>query len=492
MRLGLQLRLLVGVVCLVAIPVFASWLMIDQISKAAGNFGSAEAQARAAMIEQVVRVYRDLVVATKALHGEVAQRIAGRTDIMTPVPGVTLEKILESEANLRAIAVMRPDGSTIAEASRLTGAEEQRMLRDTVVDHEFPAGGKLHLTFRVIDTNKELEQLKQSLDVAKQFAAQRTGVPSELRNTFLIFMLLFVAGGGIVALLMGRSIARRIEKLAATADKVSKGQRDARVELPGNDEVAQLGHAFNTMLDEIEHARSQVEYLQRIGAWQDVARRLAHEIKNPLTPIQLAVQQTVSSYKGDDARFKKVLVDTREIVEEEIEGLRRLVDTFRTLGQLPKVEKAPIMLAELVEELKLDPTFATKLELRPPEQPVTVRADKLLLKRVLANLVENGVHAGAELNGSDGKVVVSWSADRDNVTITVDDSGKGVADESREKIFEPYVTSKATGTGLGLAIARKIAIEHGGELTLASGKAPTGGARFVISLPMRGADASLA
>jgi two-component system, NtrC family, nitrogen regulation sensor histidine kinase NtrY len=255
--------------------------------------------------------------------------------------------------------------------------------------------------------------------------------------------------------------------------------------------MAELGSALNTMLDDLEHARGQVEYLQRIGAWQDVARRLAHEIKNPLTPIQLAVQQTVSSYKGDDVRFKKLLTDTREIVEEEIEGLRRLVDTFRTLGQLPKVEKAPIELTELVEELKLDPTYAQKLELHPPEAPVTVRADKLLLKRVLANLVENGVHAGAEA-GSDGKVVVTWRAERDSVTITVDDQGKGVDDANRDKIFEPYVTTKATGTGLGLAIARKIAIEHGGELSLAPGRAPTGGARFIVSLPLRGPDASLA
>jgi nitrogen fixation/metabolism regulation signal transduction histidine kinase len=243
---------------------------------------------------------------------------------------------------------------------------------------------------------------------------------------------------------------------------------------------------------DLEHTRGQLEYLQRIGAWQDVARRLAHEIKNPLTPIQLAVQQTVSAYKGDDERFKKLLLDAREIVEEEIAGLRRLVDTFRTLGQLPKVEKAPIALAELVEELRLDPTFAAKLELRAPADPVTVRADKLLLKRVLANLVENGVHAGEEA-GTNGKVVVAWRAERtgDSVTITVDDSGKGVADADRDKIFEPYVTTKSTGTGLGLAIARKIALEHGGELSLASGKAPTGGARFVISLPLRGPDASM-
>jgi nitrogen fixation/metabolism regulation signal transduction histidine kinase len=205
------------------------------------------------------------------------------------------------------------------------------------------------------------------------------------------------------------------------------------------------------------------------------------------------VQQCVSAYKGDDARFKKLLAETGEIVEEEIEGLRRLVDTFRTLGALPKVEAAPIELGEAIEELKLDPTIAARLELRPPETPVTVRADKLLLKRVLANLIENGIHAGQEA-GTPGDVVVSWRADPGGelVAITVDDHGKGVTDANREKIFEPYVTTKSTGTGLGLAIARKIAIEHGGELAVAPARAPTGGARFVISLPLRGPDASLA
>src|SRR6185369_4961994 len=150
------------------------------------------------------------------------------------------------------------------------------------------------------------------------------------------------------------------------------------------------------MLDDLGQTRAQVEYQQRMAVWQDVARRLAHEIKNPLTPIQLAVQQCVSQYRGDDLRFKQLLVDTGEIVEEEIEGLRRLVDTFRTLGALPKVEASPIALADVIEELKLDPTMATRLTLKPPAEDVTVRADKLLLKRVLANLVENGIHAGQE------------------------------------------------------------------------------------------------
>ena len=112
-----------------------------------------------------------------------------------------------------------------------------------------------------------------------------------------------------------------------------------------------------------------------------------------------------------------------------------------------------------------------------------VRADKLLLKRVLANLVENGMHAGQEA-GRPGAVTVSWQPRADHVEITVDDEGKGVTAEARARIFEPYVTTKATGTGLGLAIAKKIALEHGGTLDVAEAPAPTGGARFVLTIPL--------
>jgi two-component system, NtrC family, nitrogen regulation sensor histidine kinase NtrY len=489
-RMGLQAKLTILMIAMVLMPFGASAILIDQINKVATQFGRTEAQERQAMVEQVIRVYRDLVSVTKALEAEVAQRIAARPDVQQPAPGV-LAKILESEANLRAITVLRPDGSVLDEASR-PAEPESAGLRDTVVDHALP-NGSLRLTFRVIDTEKQLDALKLKLDAVKQFAQERSAFGGGQQVAFIMVMLLATALAGAFGWWASSRVTRRIEALVSTARHVSAGQRDARVELPGggHDEMLELGDAFNTMLDDLEHARGQLEYLQRIGAWQDVARRLAHEIKNPLTPIQLAVQQTVSQYKGDDERYKKQLADCREIVEEEIAGLRRLVDTFRTLGQLPKVEKAPIGLAEVVEELRLDPVYAKKLELRPSPQPVTVRADKLLLKRVLANLVENGIHAGEDAK-TEGKVVISWWTQRDVVEIAVDDEGKGVAEADRDKIFEPYVTTKTTGTGLGLAIARKIAIEHGGELSLAEQKAPTGGARFVVTLPLRGPEQSMA
>jgi nitrogen fixation/metabolism regulation signal transduction histidine kinase len=448
-------------------PLGAAAYLISGLDKVAADLGSDEAKGHVEALDQSMTVYGKLVETTKRLLVEIADRLAKRPDLLALDPKANLQQIMEDEAGLRGIAIVRDEDTIIAQASR-------------------PSPG----SFAVPDIQQELDRLKARRDAAFVIANTRTALPEGYRISFLALMGIAALAAAIVGVLMSTRVTRRIASLVTTARRVSDGRHDARVALTGGDEMAELGSAFNTMLDDLAQTRSQLSYLQRIGAWQDVARRLAHEIKNPLTPIQLAVQQCVSAYKGDDTRFAQLLKDTGEIVEEEINGLRRLVDTFRTLGQLPKVEKVPLALGDVIEELKLDPQISARLELKPPERPVTVRADKLLLKRVLANLVENGIHAGQEA-GHEPNVVISWSAGPDAVNINVDDRGKGVAEADRERIFEPYVTTKSTGTGLGLAIARKIAIEHGGELAVAPKRAPTGGARFVVSLPLRGPETSL-
>ena len=493
-RLSLRFRVTMLLAVSVMLPLVVAYLLVGQLGKTAANVAASDASMRVASMEKATHRYHDLVDMTKRLHGEVAERLAKRPDLAALDPHSDLHAIIEdpSQAGLRAIAILGADGTVIAEATKPpTGPD----WRDKVVDQVLRAdGATLRLTFEVSATlQQELQELKESIDGTRTVSQIQSALPATYQLTFLILIIL----AGAVAMVIGMALStletRRIEALVATARKVSQGQLDARAELRGSDEMAELGDAFNVMLDKLEETRQQIEYLQRMGVWQDVARRLAHEIKNPLTPIQLAVQQCVSAYKGEDPRFKKLLADAGESVEDEFEGLRRLVDTFRTLGALPRVEASPIALAEVIEELQLDPTMAARLTLKPPGEDVTVRADKLLLKRVLANLVENGIHAGQEA-GHAGDVVISWSRDprRDVVAINVDDHGKGVAEDKREKIFEPYVTTKATGTGLGLAIARKIAIEHGGELQVAPDRPPTGGARFVVSLPLRGPESSLA
>jgi nitrogen fixation/metabolism regulation signal transduction histidine kinase len=490
-RMPLQLKLTAALMLIVITPLAASAYLIDQLGKAAANVNAGEASSRIKTMQNARHAYIDLVDLTKRVHSEIADRLVQRPDFLALDPTTNLARVINDEAGLRAIALIRPDGNMAAGAEQpLPGPA----WRDIVVERPLgAAGGMLRLTFMVSATiNDDLRSLQEAINAATTFAKIRTALPDSYRTAFLVLLGaagLAAAGFGILA---SSFITRRITALVSTARRVSNGQLDTRVELRGQDELAELGSAFNTMLDDLGQTRAQLAYLSRIAVWQDVARRLAHEIKNPLTPIQLAVQQCVSSYQGDDARFRRLLVDTGEIVAEEIEGLRRLVDTFRTLGALPKVEKAPIALADVIVELNLDPAIAPRLALAPPPAPVTVRADKLLLKRVLANLVENAIHAGQEA-GTPGDVVIGWTADPlgDAVTITVDDHGKGVSDANRETIFEPYVTTKATGTGLGLAIARKIAIEHGGDLVLAPDPAPTGGARFIVTLPLRGPDSSM-
>ena len=486
---SLQVKVAVALVLLVLTPLGVAVWLSGQITDTAANFHAAEANASMEALEKSIGAYHQLFDTTKRLEAEIADRMSKKREIQSLDPKLDLGKILADERmlepELRAIEVVAPDGRVIAQASRPpTGPA----VRDKTVEQPInELGATVKLTFEVSATlQDEMEKVGRSLDASKIIAEKRgEEVASWSRYAFLALMAAVVVIAGLLGWLGSTYVTRRIDALVKTARKVSDGKLDARVTLSGHDEMAELGVAFNTMLDDLAIARDNLQHMQRMTVWQDVARRLAHEIKNPLTPIQLAVQQCVSSYKGDDARFKKLLADTGEIVEEEIGSLRRLVDTFRTLGALPKVEKAPILLAELIEELRLDPAMAQKLELDAPATPVTVRADKLLLKRVLANLVENGLQAGGT------KVVVRWRADGSDAVIAVDDDGPGVPEADRERIFEPYVTTKSTGTGLGLAIARKICIEHGGDLSLAPDKAPSGGARFVVSLPLRGPEMSL-
>jgi nitrogen fixation/metabolism regulation signal transduction histidine kinase len=493
----LQLKLSVALVLIVMTPLAVSAYFIGQLGATAANVGASEAESRIELFEKSIRAYHDLVNTTKELHKEISRRLAQRPDLVALDPAADLARIVTVEPGLRAIALLAPDGRVVAEAADPADARPAQApaaWRDRVVEEPLGAGGAvLRLTFEVPATvNEDIDRLQQSRNSTRTFIQIKTALPSGFQTAFLVLIGiagLVAAGFGVWA---STFVTRRIAALVSTARRVSEGQLDARVQLRGGDEMAELGSAFNTMLDDLDASRRQVAYLQRMGVWQDVARRLAHEIKNPLTPIQLAVQQCVSSYKGPDtdaARFARLLADTGDIVEEEIASLRRLVDTFRTLGALPKVEAAPLALADVIEELKLDPAIATRLQLEPPPEPVTVRADKLLLKRVLVNLVENGIQAGREA-GSEGDVVIRWAPRGAAVEIWIDDHGKGVAPEAREKIFEPYVTTKPTGTGLGLSIARKVAIEHGGDLRVAPERAPTGGARFVVTLPLRGPEAS--
>ena len=275
-----------------------------------------------------------------------------------------------TEPGLRAIAMLRADGTVIAEAERPpTGPELARQGRRR--SRSATPGATLRLTFEVSATlQQDLQDLKQAIDSARTVIADpHRAARRATSNAFLVMIGDRRADRGRRIGIVGvdaRHPPHRVARLDR-AQGLRRPARRARRAARHATRWRSSASAFNTMLDDLDATRRQVEYLQRIGVWQDVARRLAHEIKNPADadPARgAAVRVRLQGPETDAARFKKLLADTGEIVEEEIAGLRRLVDTFRTLGALPKVDAAPIVLGEVIEELKLDPTMAARLELR--------------------------------------------------------------------------------------------------------------------------------
>jgi len=319
-------------------------------------------------------------------------------------------------------------------------------------------------------------------------------------RAFTVLLGITIALAAAAGILLARGVVVRLGELADATQRVGAGNLSIRVGEAGNDEITALARAFNRMLGEVETSRARIEYLQRISAWQEMARRLAHEIKNPLTPIQLGVQEIHRRYEGDNEQFRDLLDTTLEIVEDEVGTLRRLVSEFSDFARLPEAHLEQADLAEFLTEQRRQIEGAEQVSdelsvirlngARPsfewllPSQPAAVAVDRQMFRRVLLNLIQNAADALADAKTAAPKIKVGLRREGDVFVIEVEDNGPGIPPERRELIFDPYVTTKNTGTGLGLAIVKKIAIEHGGMITADASR--LGGARFRLTLPAQG------
>jgi nitrogen fixation/metabolism regulation signal transduction histidine kinase len=263
---------------------------------------------------------------------------------------------------------------------------------------------------------------------------------------------------------------------------VAAGELGAQAGVRAEGEVGELVAAFDAMSAELAAGRTRLAQAERVAAWREVARRLAHEIKNPLTPIAMSVETLRDARSGGRADFDEIFDESTRAIGEEVRRLKRIVDEFGRFARLPPPERAPVAPGELAQAvLALFPAPPEGVEVRreialdlPP-----VLADRDQILQVLLNLVRNALEAMA---GTGGTLTLGARRDGDAVALTVSDTGPGVAAEDMPRLFEPYFTTKPGGTGLGLAIARRIAEEHGG--TLVGESLPGRGATFTLRLPV--------
>jgi two-component system, NtrC family, nitrogen regulation sensor histidine kinase NtrY len=303
---------------------------------------------------------------------------------------------------------------------------------------------------------------------------------------------LLVGGGGIVlAILLSSWVAARVtrpvEQLARAAQDVAAGNWNARVDVVGNDEFAQLADSFNRMTTELLTQKERLVQAERVAAWRELARRLAHELKNPLFPLQLTVENLIRARTQSPAQFDEVFREDARTLLAEISNLKAIVGRFSEFSKMPQPQLQPVQINDILRgvaqlhqaqfEAPGRAPISCKLEL--DENVGAVAADADLLHRAFSNLVLNAMDAMPK----GGTLTLRSRRGDDGVVVEVADTGIGLTREECQRIFTPYYTSKQHGTGLGLAIVQSVVSDHGGRISVRSESGS--GTTFVIELPRR-------
>ncbi len=440
-------------------------------------------------LESIPGLYLEIFRSRKQLYAEQAREIAQRLPA-DPARGERyLTAALGRTPRLQRAQWIGPDGQVLAEAES-PGPEPEGEWRDAPARVALPDGGRLECTFAIeARFFAELDEAREVGERSRDFEKLGGEIRSTLLRSFGALVILAAAVAALLGVLIARRTTRRVSGLVLAVRRLAAGDLAVQVD-PGrsSDEVAGLARAFNAMVREVRESRDRIVYLEKISGWQEVARRLAHEIKNPLTPMKLAFQQLDARWQRSGAReadpeFGKLVKDTGEIVRDEIGTLQRLVDEFSSFAKLPEVTPEPADLGEFVEDfLRTSPQIGERAEVEVVKAAgaCPVALDRTLMRRVLANLCANAVEAALPARA---RIHLGVARTRDRAVLTVADEGPGIDRALRERIFDPYFTTKGSGTGLGLAIVKKIVLQHGGEIQV--GDRSGGGASFSVVLPLR-------
>jgi two-component system, NtrC family, nitrogen regulation sensor histidine kinase NtrY len=373
---------------------------------------------------------------------------------------------------------------------RDTLQESQSMIQwtsdpaDAEVFHAIPLTGPI---FRAGDENARNRSSanEQLMGVLLVGSSRRPLI--ELQRQIISTALLVGGIGVLVAVLASLWFAARVTRpvvsLANAARLVAAGDLGAKVDVESGDELGELAAAFNRMTEDLVQQKDRTLQAERVAAWRELARRLAHELKNPLFPLQVTVENLMRAKQKSPEMFEEVFDEGTTTLLAEINNLKIIIGRFSEFSKMPQPQRRPTQVNEVVRSVlrvfhaqlqeKNQISVHTELAVTIPE----ISVDPDLLHRALQNLVLNAIDAMPQ----GGELTLRTGALGDHVEISVSDTGSGLTQEECGRLFTPYYTTKQQGTGLGLAIVQSVVSDHGGKISVESTQKR--GTTFRIELP---------
>jgi len=303
--------------------------------------------------------------------------------------------------------------------------------------------------------------------------------PAPLVVVLVLAAALAAAVGGVAA----RRISRPVDRLVQAVDAIASGEADYTFPARAEHELDRLAAAFSRLQRSLVRQQVRSASAERVAAWREVARRVAHEVKNPLVPIRLTVENLQRARRQDPRLFDELFDEGMRTILDEVEQLRRLVTEFSDFARLPAPRPRRVDLHELIDGVlelhAAEPGLAIVRSFRAADPVLAVDADQIA--QALKNVVGNAIEA---MRGGDAvpRLEIDTGTEDAMVEIRVRDNGAGIPPEAMGHVFEPYFTTKPEGTGLGMAMVYRIVIDHGGEVEATNG--PDGGAMIRIRLPL--------
>jgi two-component system, NtrC family, nitrogen regulation sensor histidine kinase NtrY len=305
---------------------------------------------------------------------------------------------------------------------------------------------------------------------------------SEFVVAFINVYVLMLVIASILGLLVSNSITASLAQIGEKLSEVTISRKNDFLQWDADDEIGTLVKEYNKMIAQLEEGAQALARSERESAWREMARQIAHEIKNPLTPMKLSIQHLQRAMKDDPERGVELTQKVAQNLIEQIDNLSDIATAFSSFAQMPKPDKEEVDLLPLIQNVaqlfSTDTGIAIQIE--SSEKEAMTMADKNQMISVFNNLIKNAIQAVEEK--TDGRIDILLKREEPWFLITVSDNGTGIAESMKHKVFVPNFTTKSSGTGLGLAISKQIVENSGGEIWFDSEEGK--GTRFYVKLPV--------